>query len=96
MSWAPDIAPDPRGYPQINGGQYEQLRASLAEYDGQDGRKAQHKDALRETLDLLAGTTADETERADDQEQTDDQEVAFEEIPGIGPRTASNLRQQGS
>ncbi|ADJ13918.1 helix-hairpin-helix domain-containing protein [Halalkalicoccus jeotgali] len=82
--------------PQIDGGQYEQLRTSLAEYNDQDGRKAQHKaDALREALDLLAGTTADEPKRTGDQEQTDDQEIEFEEIPGIGPRTASNLRRQG-
>ena len=74
----------------IDGGQYEQLRDRLAEYDEEDGRKARYKaDALREALDLFASTTADETEKEEDQE------VAFEEIPGIGPETASNLRRQG-
>ena len=80
----------------IDGGQYEQLRARLAEYDEQDGRKARHKaDALREALDLLASTTADEPEGDDDRTSTADQEVAFEEIPGIGPKTAIHLRRQG-
>lgn len=42
----------PRADPNIDGGQYERLRDRLAEYDGQDGRKARHKaDALREALD---------------------------------------------
>lgn len=86
----------PKADPPIDGGQYEQLRARLAEYDEQDGRKARHKaDALREALDLLAGTTADEPESDDDGTSPADKEVAFEEIPGIGPRTASNLRRQG-
>ena len=76
----------------IDGGQYERLRARLAEYGEQDGRKARHKaDALREALDLLEDTAVDETESADEQEI----EVAFEEIPGIGPKTASHLRRQG-
>jgi predicted flap endonuclease-1-like 5' DNA nuclease len=83
----------PTADPHIDGGQYEQLRTRLAEYDEQDGRKARHKaDALREALDLLEGIPVfDETERADDREN----EVAFEEIPRIGPKTASYLRQQG-
>ena len=84
----------------IDGGQYEQLRARLAEYDDQDGRKARHKaDALREALDLLEDTAVDEPDRADEQKQEQEQEpeieVAFEEIPGIGPKTASHLRRQG-
>lgn len=80
----------PNADPRIDGGQYERLQDRLAEYDGRDGRKAQHKaDALREALDLLAGTTADGTG------SEDDREVAYEEIPGIGPKTASTLRRQG-
>lgn len=95
----------PNAAPAIDGGQYERLRARLAEYDEQDGRKARHKaDALREALDLLAGTgtgtdtKAEKTESDDDEDQQsedDDQEVAFEEIPGIGPKTANRLRGLG-
>lgn len=97
----------PNAAPAIDGGQYERLRARLAEYDEQDGRKARHKaDALREALDLLADTgmgtgtdtKAEETEGDDDEDQQsedDAQEVAFEEIPGIGPKTASRLRGLG-
>jgi predicted flap endonuclease-1-like 5' DNA nuclease len=86
----------PKADQSNDGGQYEQLRARLAEYDEQDGRKARHKsDALREALDLLAGTTADEPESDDDRTSTADQAVAFEEIPGIGPDTAGNLRSRG-
>ncbi|KYH24925.1 hypothetical protein HAPAU_30170 [Halalkalicoccus paucihalophilus] len=91
----------PNAAPSIYGGQYERLRARLAEYDEQDGRKARHKaDALREALDLLADTDTDmkaeETESDEDQHtEDDDQEVAFEEIPGIGPKTASRLRGLG-
>ena len=100
--------PTAEAAPHIDGGQYERLRARLAEYDARDGRKARHKaDALREAIDLLAGTTADETESADDREteaeaeaeaETESEveaEVPFEEIPGIGPKTASHLRRRG-
>ncbi|WP_122089162.1 helix-hairpin-helix domain-containing protein [Halalkalicoccus subterraneus] len=84
----------PNAAPSIDGGQYERLRARLAEYDEQDGRKAHHKaDALREALDLLADTGTDT--KAEETKSDDDQEVAFEEIPGIGPKTASRLRGLG-
>lgn len=85
----------------IDGGQYDRLRDRLAEYDARDGRKAQHKaDALREALDILAGTTAAgpaaETDDAADGPTADrDREIPFEEVPGIGPKTASTLRSQG-
>jgi hypothetical protein len=79
----------PNADPHTDGGQYERLQDRLAEYDGRDGRKARHKaDALREALDLLAATPADGTGRENDEG------IAFEEIPGIGPKTASTLRTQ--
>lgn len=91
----------PEATPDIDGGQYDRLRDRLADYDGQDGRKAEHKaDALREALDLLAGTTdavpdSDGGDAADETAENGDREVPFEEIPGIGPETARNLRSQG-
>lgn len=91
--------PRPDEAPDIDGGQYDQLRDRLATYDHQDGRKARHKaDALREAVDILAGGPRDgttpESER-DGGSRRQVKEVPFEEIPGIGPETARNLRSQG-
>lgn len=82
--------PRPEADPNIDGGQYERLRNRLAEYAGRDGRKARHKaDAIREALDLLSGSPEEEADTEDDRE------VTFEDIPGIGPETARNLRRHG-
>lgn len=91
----------------IDGGQYDRLRDRLAEYEAADGRKADHKTAaLREALDLVGeragtdpGTETDiDADGSDDdagESAAEDEAVAFEEIPGIGPETAGELRING-
>ena len=89
--------------PSIDAGQYDALRGRLAEYESQPGRKAEHKaDALIEALDLLAGPADPGTDpdgdapRGDDPGADDEEpEVPFEDVPGIGPETARNLRMRG-
>ncbi|QPV63046.1 helix-hairpin-helix domain-containing protein [Halosimplex litoreum] len=102
--------PRPGAEAPSDAGQYDRLRERLAAYEGEEGRKAKHKaDALREALDLLADASggdagsdsrdadeddADEGGRSDDASDTDP-EVAFEDVPGIGPKTAGTLRTAG-
>lgn len=88
----------PDADPDVDAGQYGRLRERLAEYDERDGRKAEHKaDALREALDLLAdrGEGDDSSAEADDDAEVDDPEARFEDVPGVGPETAANIRTQG-
>jgi len=96
--------PRPGAETPSDAGQYARLRERLAAYEREDGRKAEHKaDALREALDLLADPDADSDGSdgdADDAESggngTDtDPEVPFEEVTGIGPKTAGKLRTAG-
>lgn len=93
--------------PPIDAGQYDSLRGRLAEYESQPGRKAKHKaDALVEALDLLPGTAESGPDPDGDGSREDDPdtdgegdddgaEVPFEEVTGIGPETARNLRTHG-
>lgn len=87
--------------PSIDAGQYDRLRGRLAEYESQPGRKAKHKaDALVEALDLLAGTAESGPDPDGDggdgpNADGDEGEVPFEDVTGIGPETARNLRMHG-
>ncbi|QLH83446.1 helix-hairpin-helix domain-containing protein [Halosimplex pelagicum] len=102
--------PRPGAEAPSDAGQYDRLREHLAAYERDEGRKAKHKaDALREALDLLAepnsgdagGTSGDsDGGDADDGDAGGsathaDPEVPFEEVPGIGPKTAGKLRTAG-
>ncbi|ELZ23661.1 hypothetical protein C475_15358 [Halosimplex carlsbadense 2-9-1] len=92
--------PRPGAEPPSDAGQYARLRERLAAYEREEGRKAKHKaDALREALDLLAdpGGGDDDPDDAESGESgTDtDPKVPFEEVAGIGPKTAGKLRTAG-
>ncbi|MFC7195216.1 helix-hairpin-helix domain-containing protein [Halosimplex aquaticum] len=78
-------------------GQYDRLRERLAAYEREDGRKAKHKaDALREALDILSEPDPEDGDGGEaEDEPADDPEVPFEEVPGIGPKTAGKLRTAG-
>ncbi|WP_436931583.1 helix-hairpin-helix domain-containing protein [Halosimplex halobium] len=83
--------------------------AAYERADGRKARHK--ADALREALDLLAdpsgrdadGSVADGDGSGDDSDDGDsgesdtdtDPEVAFEEVPGVGPKTAGKLRTAG-
>ncbi|MCU4801545.1 helix-hairpin-helix domain-containing protein [Halobacteria archaeon HArc-gm2] len=78
----------PAADPDVAGGPFERLQDLLAEYDRQDGRKAEHKaDALREALGRV--------ENPDDDDEPVSPEVPFEAVDGIGPSTAAKLRSRG-
>ncbi|WP_436910685.1 helix-hairpin-helix domain-containing protein [Halosimplex marinum] len=94
--------PRPGAEMPSDAGQYDRLRERLAAYERADGRKAKHKaDALREALDLLVNPDSDagakDRDRADDDAEAAgaDPEVPFEEVSGIGPKTAGKLRTAG-
>lgn len=90
------VRPDAR--PAIDGGPMADLRAALEEYERTEGRKAAHKaEALRETVDVFAPAEAPSTEDGDESTDgsSDGRDVAFEEVPGIGSKTAGNLRAHG-
>ncbi|WP_459193884.1 helix-hairpin-helix domain-containing protein [Halosimplex sp. J119] len=88
--------PRPGAEMPSDAGQYDRLRERLAAYERADGRKAKHKaDALREALDILSEPDPEEGDDGDDEDELDDPEVPFEEVPGIGPKTAGKLRTAG-
>jgi hypothetical protein len=101
--------PRPGAEAPSDAGQYARLRECLAAYEREEGRKAKHKaDALREALDLLAdpsgGDAGSSSRDADDDSDgvdaggggaDTDPEVPFEEVAGIGPKTAGKLRTAG-
>jgi|GEM_PF-1735445 len=92
--------PRPGAETPSDAGQYDRLRERLAAYEREEGRKAKHKaDALREALDLLAAPDGEDDEPDDGAqsgtETADDPEIPFEEVRGIGPKTAGKLRTAG-
>ncbi|QLH78546.1 helix-hairpin-helix domain-containing protein [Halosimplex rubrum] len=97
--------PRPGAETPSDAGQYDRLRERLAAYERAEGRKAKHKaDALREALDLLAAPSdgdadggSGDTDDGDPEESggDTDPEVPFEEVSGIGPKTAGKLRTAG-
>lgn len=90
------VRPDAR--PAIDGGPLADLRAALKDYEAADGRKAAHKaEALRETVDVFAAKASqpEDSDEPSDGPSDDEVDVTFEEVPGIGPKTAGNLRAHG-
>lgn len=93
------VEPDAR--PALDGGPYDRLRAALESYEREDGRKAAHKaEALRETFDVFAAADPAAPDPATDPaEDTSgdepDSDVPYEEVPGIGPKTAGTMRTHG-
>lgn len=92
------VRPDAR--PRLDGGPYDRLRRQLEEYEAREGRKPAHKaEALRETFDVFAVADPAAPDPDDgstpDTDTVPDREIAFEAVPGIGEKTAGNLRTHG-
>lgn len=69
--------------PSVNGGNLSAIARRAEELESKEGRKAQHyAEALREALTLLK----------DEGREDDNDEIPFEEISGVGAKTAQALR----
>lgn len=91
----------PDADPRLDGGPFDRLRDALETYEREDGRTAAHKaEALRETFDIFAvaespSAEATGTATADATADESQSKVSFEDVDGIGPKTAGALRTHG-